>query len=307
MSSDEFLRSLRRLNKAGESVVTCDAADVDHHLVDFLRILDGDPAFAPVLAQLPSTDFDAWWSSRVELTRHGRHPGLDLPLDEAQRAGLLLTFLRHIETDSFNLSSFRHVVGAGSMKEGTERLRSLVIRPAIEGLLERARDAANMAVPEKRELQAVPLTRVPGKDETRIFLSHRTIDKPRVERYCRALEVVGYEPWLDQDDMHAGQVLHRTIQQGLAHSCAAVFFVTNSFRDERWLRHEIDLAMTYAIERRNKFRVITLVFGKDVAVPEPLQKYIYMHVENDLDGLREILRALPIELGPVRWRSGVVE
>lgn len=163
-----------------------------------------------------------------------------------------------------------------------------------------------MAVPEKRELHGVPLERIPSDQEVRIFLSHKSADKPMVERYHRTLSTLGYSPWLDQPDMHAGQVLHRAIQEGLRSSCGAVFFVTEHFRDERWLRHEIDLAIQQNVERGERFRIITLCFGDDRLVPEPLRNYLFAKVEHDIDGLYEIVRALPLELGPPRWKQNVV-
>ena len=44
------------------------------------------------------------------------------------------------------------------------------------------RDAADLATPEARALQAVPLSRIPGSKEIKIFLSHKSIDKPPAMR-----------------------------------------------------------------------------------------------------------------------------
>ena len=37
-------------------------------------------------------------------------------------------------------------------------------------------------------------------------------------------------------------------------------------------------------------------------VPELLQEYVYKKVDDDLQGLQEIVRALPIKLGEPRYR-----
>ncbi len=37
-----------------------------------------------------------------------------------------------------------------------------------------------------------------------------------------------------------------------------------------------------------------------------LQPYIYRDVANDLGGFDALLKALPIELGPARWKAHVV-
>jgi hypothetical protein len=116
---------------------------------------------------------------------------------------------------------------------------------------------------------------------------------------------VGYKPWIDDEEVAAGDVLHRALADGMDHSCAAVFFVTSAFRDERWLGQEVDLAINRKVDRAEKFQIITLVF-EDAEVPRPLQRYVYAKVDNDLDALRAIIRGLPIELGPARWKEKAI-
>jgi uncharacterized protein YqjF (DUF2071 family) len=103
----------------------------------------------------------------------------------------------------------------------------------------------------------------------------------------------------------AGDILHRALAVGMATSCAAVFFVTEEFKDERWIGREVDLAIHRQVEKSGKFQIITLAFGA-AEVPEALQTFVYARVDNDADGLRSIFRALPIELGPPRWRQRAV-
>lgn len=77
----------------------------------------------------------------------------------------------------------------------------------------------------------------------RIFLSHKTVDKTIVRDYKATLEMVGLRPWLDEDDLHAGVELHRALQKGMKDSCAAVFFITPAYQDEKFLRAEINYAI----------------------------------------------------------------
>ena len=53
-----------------------------------------------------------------------------------------------------------------------------------------------MAMPEARAMQAVPLNRIPSPREVKIFLSHKSVDKPLVYRYYHTLKEVGFDPWL---------------------------------------------------------------------------------------------------------------
>ena len=40
----------------------------------------------------------------------------------------------------------------------------------------------------------------------RIFLSHKGADKPTVRKYARMLTELGFQPWLDEKAMAAGQI-----------------------------------------------------------------------------------------------------
>ena len=68
---------------------------------------------------------------------------------------------------------------------------------------------------------------------------------------------------------------------------------------------EVDYAIGQKREKGDRFAIIALRFEGAVAVPDLLKPYIYGEVGNDLDAFRELVRALPIELGPERWREGV--
>lgn len=73
---------------------------------------------------------------------------------------------------------------------------------------------------------------VMGLAPMKIFLSHRGSDKQMVRRFKSTLDLLGFETWLDEDDMHAGIELERGILKGFLSSCASVFFITPSFRDK---------------------------------------------------------------------------
>jgi hypothetical protein len=58
--------------------------------------------------------------------------------------------------------------------------------------------------------------------------------------------------------------------------------------------------------KEKKFAIVTLRYANAAAVPGLLTPYIYKDITNDLDGFTELLRALPIEAGPMRWKAEVV-
>jgi len=94
-----------------------------------------------------------------------------------------------------------------------------------------------------------------------IFLSHSSADKVRIRDYYNTLKQLGYNPWLDEDAMSAGTPLERALLDGMKTSMAAVFFITPE--------------------------------EKTPAVPELLRRFVWKQPASDLEGLREILRALP--------------
>lgn len=141
----------------------------------------------------------------------------------------------------------------------------------------------------------------------RIFLSHKGIDKPRVRDFRLTLEALGFKPWIDEDAMPAGTNLERGILQGFKDSCAAVFFVTPAFVDEGFLGSEVDYAIAEKRSKGERFSIITLVLDHPPsarpAVPELLHSYVWKQPSSDLEALREIVRALPLEV-LTSWRAG---
>lgn len=147
---------------------------------------------------------------------------------------------------------------------------------------------------------------VMGINKMKIFMSHKGIDKPMIRNFKTTLETLGFDVWLDEDSMPAGTTLHKGILQGFKDSCAAIFFITPNYKDERFLETEVHYAITEKIEKGNRFSIITLVLadknGKFGEVPELLRTYVWKQPNNDLEALQEIIKALPIKLGEVRYR-----
>lgn len=141
---------------------------------------------------------------------------------------------------------------------------------------------------------------------TKIFLSHKGSNKPLVRNFDSTLRILGFDTWLDEDAMHAGVELERGILQGFKDSCAAIFFITPEFKDENYLATEINYAIAEKREKGNRFAIISLIFrdqeGNSNLVPGLLTTYIWKEPQNDLEALREIIKALPIKLGSIEWK-----
>ncbi|MEI6745816.1 MAG: toll/interleukin-1 receptor domain-containing protein, partial [Methylococcaceae bacterium] len=122
----------------------------------------------------------------------------------------------------------------------------------------------------------------------RIFMSHKGVNKPFVREFFQALKATGFDPWLDEDAMVAGESLERALLKGMKNSCAAVFFITKEYKDENYLATEIDYAMIQKREKGNRFSIITLVLRESdddqIYVPELLKQYVWKEPTSHLLG-----------------------
>jgi hypothetical protein len=141
---------------------------------------------------------------------------------------------------------------------------------------------------------------------SRIFLSHSTADKTLVRPFENALKEVRYEPWLDESAMTAGVRLHPGLKAGLQNSCAAVFFLTPNFKDERYLAEEVAIALEEKNRRPDQFAIIPIDFstlGVAIQVPDRLKEFVRITWSTDMAVLVQLIRALPIRPGRPLWPS----
>jgi len=308
LSKRQVTESLQRF-KASRDALLHEDEGFDHNLHRFVEFCQSDPLVQSVLQPLlaaHAVDAGSWWRETCEAAG-GRVTRLQMPADRDEELALEYRLLELADSRDHWVLNLGVVLGKRKNAECVNAFLVMIVRPFVDELSRRLGEAASLATPEERALQAVPLARLPGPNEVRIFLSHKSVDKPVVYRYYQALKEVGFDPWLDEEAMPAGTNLERGLFQGFQESCAAVFFITESFRDEKYLAAEVDYAVMQKRRKGAKFSIITLRYSNAVEVPGLLTPYIYKTVANDLDGFRELVRALPIELGPVRWKAEVVE
>jgi len=150
-------------------------------------------------------------------------------------------------------------------------------------------------------------------DSKKVFLSHKGVDKEFVKDFKQTLQLLGYDPWIDEDAMPAGTSLERGLLKGMQDSCGVVFFITPSFKDEGYLETEVDYAIKEKRKKDDKFAIIALQFVDDDGnvgeIPELLKTYVWKKPKTHLEALRETVRALPIASKLIDWRddiSGIV-
>jgi hypothetical protein len=301
MDKDTITSSLRKFVERRDDLLHEDADGFDLHLSRFLELCENDELLTTVLLPITnknSPDADSWWKQMS-------NNEIEFPTNSDEDLALRYSILQSVKNDPNKVYGFTFAYGKRKKDEGIELFRSLVIRPFTTELSDRLSKAANLATPEERALQAVPLSRIPSATEIRIFLSHKSVDKPIVKKYYKVLKELGFDPWLDEPDMPAGTNLERGIFAGFEKSCAAVFFITANFKDESYLAAEVDYAIAQKRKKGNKFAIITLRYTDASPVPGLLTPYIYKNIENDLEGFYELVRALPVELGQTRWKKEI--
>ena len=303
---EQVTKSLRLFTSRRDDLLHGDIDTFEPNFKRFCDFCQKDPLVQSVISPLEalySIDVQSWWKKIQSDDRDE----MDLCFPEDPDEEFLLRYGILVDTVQQSDAGMRFGLALRKWKasEWKEMFRNLIVRPFSDELSHRLGDAIDLATPEERSMQAVPLKYIPKSNEVRIFLSHKSQDKPMVKRYYQALADLGLSPWLDEPDMPAGTNLERGILQGFEESCAAVFFITENFKDENFLATEVDYAVMQKRKKGKKFTIITLRYAGNV--PELLKPYTWATVSNDLEGFHELLRALPVQAGPIRWKSSVVE
>lgn len=133
-------------------------------------------------------------------------------------------------------------------------------------------------------------------EASKVFLSHRGIEKPLVRSVDRTLRMLNLKTWLDEDDILVGAPLVRAVNAAFESCSAAVFFISKDFMDVGVIGVEIERAIHHRAMSKTPFSIIPLVLrqhgGTDDLVPQPLRDLKWVQVD-DVDIVPVILTGLP--------------
>ena len=259
------------------------------------------PELKPYLPHLPEVDLFATWDEDkfilfVSSGRRGQLParGMEtthLPKQREQGQDLL-----------GNLRGFENISETPAAQQSFERLgfaRGLAVAGTFPAgaYTDEAKAEKSAAAEEVAKLiQDWAEERRREMESSRIFLSHKGVNKPLIDRVDRALRILNLKTWFDQDDLVAGDPLVRGVDNAFVSCGAAVFFISGDYIDAGVIRKEVDRAIHETTTRAEAFRVIPLVLaqhgGTDERVPAPLQTLVWKTVD-DVDIVPTILRGLP--------------
>ncbi len=106
------------------------------------------------------------------------------------------------------------------------------------------------------------------RSEHKIFLSHRSIDKPKVREIAQALESAGVGVWFDEADIVPSQSIVEEIGGGLNSMSHFLLFWSISCVGAPWVKRELAVAVKKLVELGVPLFVINL---DQTPVPEIIQ------------------------------------
>jgi TIR domain len=104
-----------------------------------------------------------------------------------------------------------------------------------------------------------------------LFLSHRSVDKPVVERIANSLLKTGISTWLDKEKILPSDSLGLSLNAGLTGSSHFTIFWSKHCQNAPWVDFELGSAISACIEKRKPILIISL---DDTPPPESLSQFI---------------------------------
>lgn len=125
-----------------------------------------------------------------------------------------------------------------------------------------------------------------------VFLSHSSIDKPKVRLLSEALKAEGLRVFMDEQQLHAGDTLYASLNEALDGSEFVVFCVSHASVASGWVNREVGGALARQIKTGKK-RILPVLLD-DVAIPQLLSDLVWL----------DMTRASPDEVA-VQIRSAI--
>lgn len=122
----------------------------------------------------------------------------------------------------------------------------------------------------------------------KVFCSHRSVDKPRVEAIARTLRERGIDAWLDTWEILPGDSIVGKINEGLESAEVVLLFLSKTALDSNWVTAEAHAATWARIEGLQ--RLIPVMLDPDAPVPRLLSDFLRVDAEDTDRLIAGILR-----------------
>jgi hypothetical protein len=116
-----------------------------------------------------------------------------------------------------------------------------------------------------------------------VFISYSHDDKDVVDVLRRRLDADQINYWLDEEDLHVGEVLNRAISKAIQDSRLFLIVLTPKSISSRWVEREIDEA---AHEETEGKKIILPIVAKDLSpnqIPAMLHRFVYVDISKSFD------------------------
>ena len=132
--------------------------------------------------------------------------------------------------------------------------------------------------------------RVIGK----VFISYSHADKRLARRIAKRLEQNGYDIWLDEKEILAGDPLSQSISEAVTTAQVVIFVVSANAVRSKWLKFELNQATGRMVQ--GKCRVIPVVID-DHKLPAEVAGLLYADFKTSFkNGMNSVLTALSHEV-----------
>ena len=126
----------------------------------------------------------------------------------------------------------------------------------------------------------------------RVFLCHASGDKPAVRELYRRLSIPGVDPWLDEENLLAGQDWEREIKNAVRNSDAVIVCLSRqSVTKEGYVRKEIQEALEVTKEKTAGTIFLIPLKLEECDVPEELRAKQWVNYFEE-HGYERLMRAL---------------
>jgi len=122
----------------------------------------------------------------------------------------------------------------------------------------------------------------------RVFISHSSKDKPRVEELAVALRERGFDPWLDKWEITAGDDIVASINAGLEEASVGIVVFSAHTDASNWVKAEVSY-LTYARATEDKV-LIPVLLDEDGTIP-PLLRPLARRGIDEIDAIADALLA----------------
>lgn len=130
------------------------------------------------------------------------------------------------------------------------------------------------------------------KRPLKVFLCHASADKPKVRELYRYLRKRGIQPWLDTENLLAGQDWQVEIPKAIASSDAIIICLSpNSVDKEGYVQKEIKFALDKGLEMSEGRVFLIPIRLEECGIPYNLQRYHWVNLF-EADGYSKLMKSL---------------